>query len=157
MRKPVAPTGIRRSWTPASCWGNDPYRYPDNLPIVAAKGGPGGKPGCGSLPDASKNYPVRYLVTDTGWGTGLDVRPNPGIGHPWWINYFPVTRAVPEPPAIHGKGPPASVRFLIRGRRPTARRSTDPTARRSTPGFRRRRQHPARCRRPYPDRLRTEP
>ena len=26
--------------------GDDPYRYPDNLPIVAAKGGPGGKPGC---------------------------------------------------------------------------------------------------------------
>ncbi len=25
--------------------GNDPYAYPDNLPIVAAKGGPGGKPG----------------------------------------------------------------------------------------------------------------
>lgn len=88
-------------------WGNDLYRYPDNLPVVAAKGGPGGKPGCGSLPDASKNYPVRYLVTDTGWGTGLDVRPNPGIGHPWWINYFPVTRGAPEPPAIHGKGPPA--------------------------------------------------
>ncbi|MGB8391044.1 MCE family protein [Mycobacterium sp.] len=88
-------------------WGNDPYRYPDNLPIVAAKGGPGGKPGCGSLPDPSKNYPVRYLVTNTGWGTGLDVRPNPGIGHPWWIDYFPVTRAVPEPPVIHGMGPPA--------------------------------------------------
>ncbi|KLO42390.1 MCE-family protein MCE3A [Mycobacterium nebraskense] len=88
-------------------WGNDPYRYPSNLPIVAAKGGPGGTPGCGSLPDASKNYPVRYLVTNTGWGTGLDVRPNPGIGHPWWIDYFPVTRAVPEPPVIHGMRPPA--------------------------------------------------
>lgn len=88
-------------------WGNDQYRYPDNLPIVAAKGGPGGKPSCGSLPDASKKYPVRYLVTDTGWGTGLDVRPNLGIGHPWWVNYFPTTRAVPEPPSIRGMGPPA--------------------------------------------------
>ncbi len=88
-------------------WGNDQYRYPDNLPIVAAKGGPGGKPSCGSLPDASRKYPVRYLVTDTGWGTGLDVRPNLGIGHPWWVNYFPVTRAVPEPPSIRGMGPPA--------------------------------------------------
>jgi phospholipid/cholesterol/gamma-HCH transport system substrate-binding protein len=88
-------------------WGNDQYRYPDNLPIVAAKGGPGGKPGCGSLPAASKNYPVRYLVTNTGWGTGLDVRPNPGIGHPWWADFFPVTRAVPEPPSIRGMGPPA--------------------------------------------------
>jgi phospholipid/cholesterol/gamma-HCH transport system substrate-binding protein len=80
--------------------GNDPYAYPDNLPIVAAKGGPGGKPGCGSLPDASKNFPVRQLVTNTGWGTGVDIRPNPGIGHPCWNNYFPVTRAVPEPPSI---------------------------------------------------------
>jgi phospholipid/cholesterol/gamma-HCH transport system substrate-binding protein len=80
--------------------GNDPYVYPDNLPTVAAKGGPGGKPGCGSLPDATKNFPVRQLVTNTGWGTGLDIRPNPGIGHPCWNNYFPVTRAVPEPPSI---------------------------------------------------------
>ncbi len=80
--------------------GNDPYVYPDNLPIVAAKGGPGGKPGCGSLPDATKNFPVRELVTDTGWGTGLDIRPNPGIGHPCWADYFPVTRAVPEPPSV---------------------------------------------------------
>lgn len=80
--------------------GNDPYGYPDNLPIVGAKGGPGGQPGCGSLPDATKNFPVRQLITNTGWGTGLDIRPNPGIGHPCWANYLPVTRAVPEPPSI---------------------------------------------------------
>ena len=80
--------------------GDDPYKYPDNLPIVAAKGGPGGKPGCGSLPDASKNWPVRYEVTNTGWGTGLDLRPNPGIGRPCWVDYAPVTRAVPQPPSI---------------------------------------------------------
>lgn len=80
--------------------GNDPYVFPDNLPLNAAKGGPGGKPGCGSLPDASKNFPVRQLITNTGWGTGLDIRPNPGIGHPCWADYFPVTRAVPEPPSI---------------------------------------------------------
>ncbi len=81
-------------------FGSDPYVYPDNLPIVAAKGGPGGKPGCGSLPDPTKNFPVRQLVTNTGWGTGLDIRPNPGIGHPCWADYFPVTRGVPEPPSI---------------------------------------------------------
>lgn len=80
--------------------GNDPYVFPDNLPIVAAKGGPGGKPGCGSLPDATKNFPVRQLITNTGWGTGLDIRPNPGIGHPCWADYFPVTRAVPQEPSI---------------------------------------------------------
>lgn len=88
-------------------WPIDPYRYPDNLPIVAAKGGPGGKPGCGSLPYVEDNWPQRYLVTNTGFGTGLDMRPNPGIAHPWWVDFFPVTRAVPEPPSIRGAGPPA--------------------------------------------------
>jgi phospholipid/cholesterol/gamma-HCH transport system substrate-binding protein len=87
--------------------GSDLYRYPENLPIVAAKGGPGGKPGCGSLPDVTKNYPVRQLVTNTGWGTGVDIRPNPGIGFPGWANYFPVTRGVPQPPSIRYPGPPA--------------------------------------------------
>ena len=87
--------------------GDDPYRYPDNLPIVNAKGGPGGKPSCGSLPDVSKNFPVKYLVTDTGFGTGLDIRPNPGIGFPGFVNYFPVTKAMPEPPKIRYPGGPA--------------------------------------------------
>ncbi len=87
--------------------GDDPYRYPDNLPITAAKGGPGGKPGCGSLPDVAQNWPVRYLVANTGFGTGLDMRPNPGIGFPGYANYLPVTRAVPEPPSIRYPGPPA--------------------------------------------------
>lgn len=80
--------------------GNDPYKYPENLPVVAAKGGPGGQPGCGSLPGPTKNFPVRQLITDTGWGTGVDIRPNPGIGQPCWADYLPVTRAVPEPPSI---------------------------------------------------------
>jgi phospholipid/cholesterol/gamma-HCH transport system substrate-binding protein len=80
--------------------GDDPYHYPDNLPVVGAKGGPGGKPSCGSLPDVAQNWPVRNLVTNTGFGTGIDWRPNPGIGFPAWANYLPVTRAVPEPPSI---------------------------------------------------------
>jgi len=87
--------------------GDDPYRYPDNLPINGAKGGPGGKPGCGSLPDVAQNWPVRTLIANTGWGTGLDNRPNPGIGFPGWANYFPVTRAVLEPPSIRYPGGPA--------------------------------------------------
>jgi phospholipid/cholesterol/gamma-HCH transport system substrate-binding protein len=87
--------------------GDDPYRYPDNLPITNAKGGPGGRPSCGSLPDASKNFPVKYLVTDTGFGTGLDVRPNPGIGFPGFANYFPATKGVPEEPRIRYPGGPA--------------------------------------------------
>lgn len=81
--------------------GNDKYNYPDNLPIVAAKGGPGGKPSCGSLPDASKKFPVRQLITNTGWGTGMDIRPNPGVAaQTCYANFLPVTRAVPEPPSI---------------------------------------------------------
>jgi phospholipid/cholesterol/gamma-HCH transport system substrate-binding protein len=91
----------------ALLFGDDPYRYPDNLPVVNAKGGPGGKPSCGSLPDVSKNFPVKYLVTDTGFGTGLDVRPNPGIGFPGFANYFPATKGIPEPPKIRYQGGPA--------------------------------------------------
>jgi phospholipid/cholesterol/gamma-HCH transport system substrate-binding protein len=91
----------------ALLFGDDPYRYPDNMPIVAAKGGPGGKPSCGSLPDVSKNFPVKYLVTDTGFGTGMDIRPNPGIGFPGYNNYFPVTKGTPEPPRIRYPGAPA--------------------------------------------------
>ena len=43
---------------------------------------------------------MRHLVTNTGFGTGMDWRPNPGIGFPAYANYFPITRAVPEPPSI---------------------------------------------------------
>lgn len=91
----------------AILFGPDAYRYPQNLPIIGAKGGPGGTPGCGSLPDVAANWPVRQLITNTGWGTGLDIRPNPGIGFPGYANYFPVTRAVPEPPSVRYPGGPA--------------------------------------------------
>ncbi|HTM85971.1 MAG TPA: MCE family protein [Mycobacterium sp.] len=84
--------------------GDDAYRYPDNLPINGAKGGPDGKPGCGSLPIVDNNWPQRQLITNTGWGTGLDTRPNPGIGFPGYSNYFPVTRAQPEPPSVRDLG-----------------------------------------------------
>lgn len=90
----------------ALLFGDDPYRYPDNLPINGAKGGPGGMPSCGSLPDVAQNWPQRYLVTNTGWGTGMDVRPNPGIGFPGYTDFFPFTRGTPEPPSIrHPSGP----------------------------------------------------
>ena len=87
----------------ALLFGDDQYRYPDNLPIVGGKGGPGGKPGCGSLPDVAKNFPVRDLVTNTGWGTGIDIRPNPGIGRPFYTDLFPVTRGTPRPPTLRGQ------------------------------------------------------
>ncbi|MFZ1175215.1 MAG: MCE family protein [Mycobacterium sp.] len=88
-------------------FGADQYRYPQNLPIVGAKGGPDGKPGCGSLPDVLANWPLRQLITNTGWGTGLDIRPNPGIAFPGYADYLPVTRGAPEPPSIRYPGGPA--------------------------------------------------
>ncbi len=87
----------------ALLFGKDQYRYPDNLPITGAKGGPGGKPGCGSLPDVAKNFPVRDLVTDTGYGTGVDLRPNPGIGRPFYTDVLPTTRGYPQPPTLRGQ------------------------------------------------------
>jgi phospholipid/cholesterol/gamma-HCH transport system substrate-binding protein len=98
--------------------GDDTYSYPQNLPINGAKGGPGGKPGCGSLPDIAKNWPQRYLVTNTGWGTGMDMRPNPGIGFPGYADYFPVTRGTPEPPSIRHPSAPAPGPVLYPGAPP---------------------------------------
>jgi phospholipid/cholesterol/gamma-HCH transport system substrate-binding protein len=90
----------------ALLFGDDAYRYPENLPITGMKGGPGGVPSCGSLPDVAQNWPVRYLVTNSGWGTGVDVRPNNGIGFPGYADFFPVTRGIPEPPSYrHLSGP----------------------------------------------------
>ena len=68
-------------------------RVPRNLPIIAAKGGPGGEPGAGRHPMLRKTSWCAISITNTGWGTGLDIRPNPGIGHPCCANYFPATRA----------------------------------------------------------------
>ncbi len=43
----------------------NPYVYPDNLPRVNAKGGPGGAPGCWQ-PITRDLWPAPYLVMDTG-------------------------------------------------------------------------------------------
>lgn len=89
----------------ALLFGDDPYRYPKHLPKVNATGGPGGKPSCGSLPDPSANYPVRALVTDTGYGPyPNDIRTNPWVGNPWWANWFPTTKNPPEPPRYFYRG-----------------------------------------------------
>jgi phospholipid/cholesterol/gamma-HCH transport system substrate-binding protein len=89
----------------ALLFGDDPYRYPRHLPKVNATGGPGGRPSCGSLPDPSGNYPVRQLVTDTGWGTEPnEIRTNLAVGNPWWSNYFPTTKNPPGPPRYFWRG-----------------------------------------------------
>jgi phospholipid/cholesterol/gamma-HCH transport system substrate-binding protein len=43
----------------------NPYVYPDNLPRVNARGGPGGKPGCWQ-PITRELWPAPYLVMDSG-------------------------------------------------------------------------------------------
>jgi phospholipid/cholesterol/gamma-HCH transport system substrate-binding protein len=88
-------------------FGDDAYRYPENLPVVDIKGGPGGTPSCGSLPDVEKNFPQRYLITNSGFGPGMDVRPNPGIGFPGYVNYGPTGRGTPLPPTMKDQGAPA--------------------------------------------------
>jgi phospholipid/cholesterol/gamma-HCH transport system substrate-binding protein len=89
----------------ALLFGDDPYRYPKHLPKVNATGGPGGRPSCGSLPDPSANFPVRALVTDTGWGAAPnEIRTNVAAGNPWWANYFPTTKNPPEPPRYFFRG-----------------------------------------------------
>jgi phospholipid/cholesterol/gamma-HCH transport system substrate-binding protein len=89
----------------ALLFGDDPYRYPKHLPKVNATGGPGGKPSCGSLPDPSANFPVRALVTDTGWGAAPnEIRTNMAAGNPWWANYFPTTKNPPEAPRYFWRG-----------------------------------------------------
>jgi len=115
--------------------GNDPYIYPDNLPIAEAKGGPGGKPGCGSLPDATKNFPVRQLVTNTGWGTGLDMRPNPGIGRPCYGSYFGATHPVPELPQARLDEPASATSRRFRGCIPGTAVGPQPTLGLATPPY----------------------
>jgi phospholipid/cholesterol/gamma-HCH transport system substrate-binding protein len=89
----------------ALLFGDDPYRYPKHLPKVNATGGPGGRPSCGSLPDPSANFPVRALVTDTGWGAAPnEIRTNVAVGNPWWSNYFPTTKNPPELPRYFYRG-----------------------------------------------------
>jgi phospholipid/cholesterol/gamma-HCH transport system substrate-binding protein len=90
-------------------FGDDTYKYPDNLPVLDIKGGPGGTPSCGSLPDVEKNFPQRYLITDSGFGNGMDVRPNPGIGFPGYALYSPVSRTPPRqgPTTLELQGGPA--------------------------------------------------
>ena len=97
----------------ALLFGDDPYRYPDNLPKVNATGGPGGKPSCGSLPDVSKNFPVKYLVTDTGLApAGRPAQPRHRL--PWLRQLLPGhqghARAAEDPlPGRPGAGPVAAL------------------------------------------------
>ena len=57
---------------------------------------------------------MKYLVTDTGFGTGLDIRPNPGIGFPGYRQLLPGDQGNPgtaEDPLSRrpGTGPVAAL------------------------------------------------
>ncbi|WP_016881221.1 MULTISPECIES: MCE family protein [unclassified Rhodococcus (in: high G+C Gram-positive bacteria)] len=65
--------------------GDDPYRYPENLPKVEASGGPGGQPGC--YPMITKDmYPAPVLVTDT--GASIADSTSPRLGSPFFVDYL---------------------------------------------------------------------
>jgi phospholipid/cholesterol/gamma-HCH transport system substrate-binding protein len=62
----------------------NPYVYPDNLPRVNARGGPGGAPGCWQ-PITRDLWPAPTLVMDT--GASLAPYNHIEVGSPWAIEY----------------------------------------------------------------------
>ena len=64
--------------------GLNPYVYPDNLPRVNARGGPGGKPGCWQ-PITRDLWPAPYLVMDT--GASIAPYNHVGLGQPIVAEY----------------------------------------------------------------------
>jgi phospholipid/cholesterol/gamma-HCH transport system substrate-binding protein len=62
----------------------NPYVYPDNLPRVNARGGPGGAPGCWQ-PVTRDLWPAPDLVMDT--GANLAPYNHVEVGSPWAIEY----------------------------------------------------------------------
>lgn len=71
----------------------NPYVYPDNLPRINARGGPGGAPGCWQ-PITRDLWPAPLLVADTGVSTApynhVDVGSPVGVEYVWgrqWGEY----------------------------------------------------------------------
>jgi phospholipid/cholesterol/gamma-HCH transport system substrate-binding protein len=62
----------------------NPYVYPDNLPRVNARGGPGGRPGCWQT-ITRELWPAPYLVMDT--GASLAPYNHFGLGQPMFTEY----------------------------------------------------------------------
>ena len=61
----VGGNGYSLATTSELLFASNPYTYPDNLPRVNARGGPGGKPGCWQ-PITRDLWPAPWLVMDTG-------------------------------------------------------------------------------------------
>jgi phospholipid/cholesterol/gamma-HCH transport system substrate-binding protein len=62
----------------------NPYVYPDNLPRVNARGGPGARPGCWQTITRAL-WPAPYLVMDT--GASLAPYNHFGLGQPMFTEY----------------------------------------------------------------------
>jgi phospholipid/cholesterol/gamma-HCH transport system substrate-binding protein len=63
----------------------NPYIYPDNLPRINARGGPGGAPGC--WPEITHDFwPAPYLVIDT--GASIAPYNHFEIGSPYAVEYI---------------------------------------------------------------------
>jgi phospholipid/cholesterol/gamma-HCH transport system substrate-binding protein len=62
----------------------NPYIYPDNLPRVNARGGPGGRPGCWQK-ISRELWPAPYLVMDT--GASIAPYNHAELGQPMLIEY----------------------------------------------------------------------
>lgn len=62
----------------------NPYVYPDNLPRINSRGGPGGRPGCW-VPITRDLWPAPYLVMDT--GANLAPYNHFEIGQPMFTEY----------------------------------------------------------------------
>jgi phospholipid/cholesterol/gamma-HCH transport system substrate-binding protein len=62
----------------------NPYVYPDNLPRLNARGGPGGRPACWQ-PITRDLWPAPWLVADT--GNSIAPYNHFEIGTPWAIDY----------------------------------------------------------------------
>jgi len=62
----------------------NPYVYPDNLPRVNARGGPGGRPGCWQT-ITRELWPAPYLVMDS--GASLAPYNHFGLGQPMFTEY----------------------------------------------------------------------
>ena len=61
----VGGNGYSLATTSKILFADNPYVFPDNLPRVNARGGPGGKPGCWQ-PVTRDLWPAPWLVMDTG-------------------------------------------------------------------------------------------
>jgi phospholipid/cholesterol/gamma-HCH transport system substrate-binding protein len=84
VAKIIGGNGYDASATAIVVGPGNPYVYPDNLPRVNARGGPGGKPGCWQSITRDL-WPAPYLVMDT--GNNLAPYNHFGIGSPYAAEY----------------------------------------------------------------------